>query len=97
MKYLVMKLFSPIILLFTMFFQGNTGFDLQKAVIERHAVRHYLSAPISDETVSSLNEIVRQINEKSGLNIQLIVNDPKALSDFSLHMDASLVQRTILH
>lgn len=57
-------------------------FDLQKAIFERHAVRHYLSAPISDETVSSLNEIVRQINEKSGLNIQLIVNDPKALSDF---------------
>lgn len=65
-----------------MLFQGSAKFDLQKAVVERHAVRHYLSKPISNETALSINELVRQINEESGLNIQLIVNDSQALSNF---------------
>ena len=77
-----MKLILSYLLILPMIFQGSAKFDLQNAIVERHAVRHYLSTPISDETASSINEVVRQINEETGLNIQLIVNDSKALSNF---------------
>lgn len=71
----------PYLLTLTMRFQGSAKSELQNAIAERHAVRHYLSTPISDGTVSCINKAVRQINVKSGLNIQLVVDDPQALSD----------------
>ena len=80
-----MKLFFSslsLITMITILFQGNANCDLLKAIQERHAVRQYLPTPIPNETVASLTDIIRDINDKSGLNIQLITNDSTALSSF---------------
>jgi hypothetical protein len=53
-----------------------------EAINERHSVRSYLDKPIPSEIVSLLNEYIKKCNEDSGLNVQLITNEPKAFNCF---------------
>ena len=52
--------------------------DLNEAIKARHSVRSYTNQLIEGETERLLRETIEQCNAASGLNIQLILNEPKA-------------------
>lgn len=52
--------------------------ELIKAMYARHAVRHFDGKPIKSEDRKQLNTFIKNLNKESGLNMQLIVNEPKA-------------------
>ncbi len=54
--------------------------DLIKAMNERNSVRRYTDEPLSPEIISALNAEIAKVCEKSGLNIQLITNEPEAFT-----------------
>lgn len=51
---------------------------LKEAIWVRHSVRRYIDKPIDEQSINTLKEKVEEINKISGLNIQLICNEPKA-------------------
>ncbi len=59
--------------------------DIIKAIDERHSVRQYLIKPINEDALNKLTTFIKQINEQSGLNIQLITNEPKSFSALLSH------------
>lgn len=59
--------------------------DLLKAMEQRHSVRSYLAQPIEDYLVETLRHEVDECNKESGLNIQLVINEPKAFDSFMAH------------
>lgn len=50
------------------------------AIRNRHSVRKYLNKNIEEEKVHILEDLIKEINEESGLNIQLITKEPEAFS-----------------
>lgn len=52
--------------------------NLIQAVKARHAVRHFDGKAISGKEKQELLAFIKQVNKKSGLNMQLIINEPKA-------------------
>ncbi|MCM1306214.1 MAG: nitroreductase family protein [Bacteroides sp.] len=52
--------------------------DILEAVSARHSVRRYLDKPIDGEVKSRLLECIDECNKRSGLNIQLVLDEPKA-------------------
>lgn len=60
--------------------------DLMMAIKERHSVRDFKDEPISDADVKELNNYIDQINTDSGLNIQLILNEPKAFNSLGIRL-----------
>lgn len=46
----------------------------------RHSVRQYKDEPLTDSEISVLKAEIDAVNSESGLNIQLITNEPKAFS-----------------
>ncbi len=54
--------------------------DIREAITERHSVRQFKDEPIADELVRELNELIVECNEESGLNIQLILDDPECFN-----------------
>lgn len=59
--------------------------DLLKATGQRHSVRSYLEKPIEDSLVEKLRREVDECNKESGLNIQLVINEPQAFDSFMAH------------
>lgn len=57
-------------------------FELMK---QRHSVRRYIDKPVEREKRIILNELTAQINSKSGLNIQIIYDEPKCFDSFMAH------------
>ncbi len=51
--------------------------DLE-AIRARHSVREYLSKAIEGEVLAQLQRVVNEAAEESGLNIQLVQNNPEA-------------------
>lgn len=47
-----------------------------EAIRERHSVRAYKEIPIEEELRVQMDALVEQANEESGLNIQIIYDDP---------------------
>ena len=54
--------------------------ELIEAIKARHSVRKYLDRPIEKAKVAQLREAVDLVNAESGLNVQLVLNEPKAFS-----------------
>ena len=54
--------------------------ELLEAIKERHSVRKYIDKPIEKEQAESLNDAIGKYNALSGLNIQLVLEEPKAFS-----------------
>lgn len=52
---------------------------------QRHSVRQYSSKPIEQEKRSVLDELTREFNQKEGLNIQIIYDEPKCFDSFMAH------------
>lgn len=56
-----------------------------EAIKSRHSVRQYKDQPIEQELRALLAEEIDKINAESGLNIQLICDEPKAFDSFIAH------------
>lgn len=54
---------------------------IQEAIAARHSVRQYLEKPIEASIIERLNEEVALCNQKGGLHIQLVTDEPKAFSN----------------
>ena len=54
--------------------------ELIDAIRARHSVRKYLDKPIEVDKVATLRATVEQINADTGLNIQLVLQEPKAFA-----------------
>lgn len=52
--------------------------DIKDAIISRHSVRQYNDKSITGEALESLQKEIENCNDKSGLNIKLVLNDPEA-------------------
>lgn len=59
--------------------------DILTAMIDRHSVRSYLDKAIDDESIAELRVEIDNCNEESGLNIQLVTNEPKAFDNMVAH------------
>lgn len=53
---------------------------LAEAIMQRHSVRNYLDKPIAEEALAALRAEISRINADSGLNIQLVTDEPRAFS-----------------
>lgn len=51
---------------------------IQEAIQQRHSVRRYADKPIESEKVAALRALIEQCNAESGLNIQLVTDEPTA-------------------
>ena len=56
--------------------------DLNEAIRQRHSVRRYTNQSLENEKVTILQEAIGKYNAESGLNIQLVLEEPKAFSSF---------------
>ena len=54
--------------------------ELIEAIKARHSVRKYLDRPIEAAKAATLKSAVERINSQTGLNIQLVLDEPKAFS-----------------
>ena len=54
--------------------------ELSEAIKARHSVRRYLDRPIEIIKVEAIREAIGRINTESGLNVQLVIDEPKAFS-----------------
>ena len=54
--------------------------DILEAVKNRHSVRRYMNISIKEKNVELLKEKIEEINEKTGLKIQLVLDEPDAFS-----------------
>lgn len=52
--------------------------EICEAMWQRHSVRTYTSKKIEGETKEALTAFIRECNHEGGLNMQLILNEPKA-------------------
>lgn len=59
--------------------------DMIEIMKQRHSVRQYTEQPIEPEKRSVLDELVREINRKADLRIQMIYDDPKCFDSFMAH------------
>lgn len=53
---------------------------ISEAMVQRHSVRNYLDRPISNIARFLLEGCITKCNEESGLHIQLITGEPKAIA-----------------
>ena len=54
--------------------------DLETAIKERHSVRKFSDAPLSNAVKGALIDRIEEVNRLSGLHIQLVTDEPKAFS-----------------
>lgn len=59
--------------------------NLTEAIQSRHSVRQYELRPIQPEALQALQTEVEACNRESGLNIQLITDEPKAFNGLMAH------------
>ena len=59
--------------------------DMLTAIKERHSVRSYKQEALSAEQISALQSEIKACNREGGLNIQLVLNEPKAFDGFMAH------------
>ena len=52
--------------------------ELIETIKSRHSVRKYADKPIEVSKLATLRLAIEEANAESGLNIQLVVNEPKA-------------------
>lgn len=54
--------------------------DILQAMKERHSVRRYTDKPIEPEKIEEIEKAIASINEETGMNIQLVTNEPEAFT-----------------
>ena len=58
---------------------------LLEALQQRHSVRSYRDFPLQEESIRVLQEEIQACNQKGGLHIQLVTQEPKAFNGFMAH------------
>ena len=53
---------------------------IHEAIQQRHSVRRYVDRPIEAEKVAALRALMEQCNRESGLNMQLVTDEPTAFN-----------------
>lgn len=56
--------------------------DIREAVIKRHSVRRYLDKKLEKDVISELKETIEKACCDSGLDIQLVLDEPTAFTGF---------------
>ena len=64
---------------------GEIIMEIFEAIKERHSVRQYKDHAISNEAKTKLEELIRECNNMSGLNMQLVCDDPECFNSFLAH------------
>ena len=59
--------------------------EILQAIKERHSVRQFKDQIIPTDIAQKLEALIKDANEKSGLNMQLICNDPGCFNTFLAH------------
>ena len=59
--------------------------NIREAIKARHSVRQYKDLPIGRSEADKIQEIIDECNKESGLNIQLIRDDPDCFNTFLAH------------
>ena len=59
--------------------------ELIEAIKQKHSVRQYLDKEIPQDIIAELQAEIDACNKDSGLNIQLVTNEPKAFESFLAH------------
>lgn len=59
--------------------------ELLECMQQRHSVRQYTDRPIEPEKRAVLDELVRALNEKASVHMQLIYDEPKCFDSFMAH------------
>ena len=59
--------------------------DYLELIKQRHSVRKYLDKEIEQEKIDLINQKIKEINSRSGLNIQFVTNEPKAFDSMMAH------------
>lgn len=59
--------------------------EISEIIKQRHSVRQYTAQPIEPEKSAVLNSIVSEINQKAGLHIQIVYDEPKCFDSFMAH------------
>lgn len=59
--------------------------EILEIMKQRHSVRQYIDKPIEQEKRSALDRLVNEINQKTGLHIQIVYDDPKCFDSFMAH------------
>lgn len=54
--------------------------DIMEAMKQRHSVRRYKEEPIEPEKIKQIQDAIDSINAETGLNIQLVTNEPNAFT-----------------
>lgn len=59
--------------------------EILEIMKQRHSVRQYTAKPIEAEKREALNVLAAQANEKAGLHIQIVYDEPKCFDSFMAH------------
>ena len=59
--------------------------DTMDAIRQRHSVRRYTAEPIRAEHLNAMEKLIATVEEKSGLEIRIITDEPKAFDCFLSH------------
>lgn len=59
--------------------------DLLQAIKERHSVRKFTNKPIVDDVKRKLQAVIDACNAESGLNMQLVTDEPRAFGSWLAH------------
>lgn len=59
--------------------------DAMKLMESRHSVRQYTPKPVEPEKRDRLNALAAELNEKAGLHIQILYDEPECFSSFMAH------------
>lgn len=59
--------------------------DILEIMKQRHSVRRYTQKPIEQEKRSVLDSLVSEINQETGLHIQIFYDEPKCFDSFMAH------------
>ncbi len=59
--------------------------DIKELIKSRHSVRQFKDIPIEEDIRNQLDELVKKVNEESGLRIQIIYDDPECFDTFLSH------------
>ena len=65
--------------------KGRRHMDILQAISERHSVRSYTSQPIEGDVKQKLLDLIGRCNNESGLNMQLVTEEPKAFGSKLVH------------
>ena len=59
--------------------------SIAEAIVNRHSVRDYTDQKIEGDVLDKLQSEIEWCNQKSGLNIQLVTDEPEAFSGMMAH------------